>query len=113
VRSPYRGRHTTRVTDWATHFYEDLLHIEACEFQDTPTRFWLITFAHPATKRSIPPYYQTEVAAANRRALLSAQSGLPPPQIILPDLVTAVSLILDMIKDFDFVTESDKSRCVA
>ena len=34
-------------------------------------------------------------------------------EIILPDLVTALGLILDLIKDFDFVTESDKSRCVA
>jgi hypothetical protein len=78
VRSPYRGRHTPRVTDWATHFYEDLLQIEGCEFRDTPTRFWLMTFGHPATKRSIPPYYQTELAAANRSGLLWAQGGLPP-----------------------------------
>jgi bifunctional DNA primase/polymerase-like protein len=34
-------------------------------------------------------------------------------EIIPPDLVTALSLILDLIKDFDFVTENDKSRCVA
>jgi hypothetical protein len=34
-----------RATDWATRFYEDLLHIENCEFRNKPTRFWLITFA--------------------------------------------------------------------
>jgi hypothetical protein len=36
---------TVRATDWATHFYKDLLHIENCDFRDKPTRFWLITFA--------------------------------------------------------------------
>jgi hypothetical protein len=36
---------TVRATDWATHFYEDLLHIVDCEFRNKPTRFWLITFA--------------------------------------------------------------------
>jgi hypothetical protein len=36
---------TVRGTDWATHFYEDLLHIENCEFRGNPVRFWLITFA--------------------------------------------------------------------
>jgi hypothetical protein len=36
---------TVRATDWATHSYKDLLHIENCEFRDKPTRFWLITFA--------------------------------------------------------------------
>jgi hypothetical protein len=40
---------TTQViitaTNWATHFYHDLLNIESCEFRDKPTRFWLITFA--------------------------------------------------------------------
>jgi hypothetical protein len=36
---------TVRATDWATHFYHDLLNIESCEFRDKPTRFWLITFA--------------------------------------------------------------------
>jgi hypothetical protein len=36
---------TLRATDWATHFYEDLLHIVDCEFRNKPTRFWLITFA--------------------------------------------------------------------
>ena len=30
---------TVRATDWATHFYEDLLHIENCEFRDKPVRF--------------------------------------------------------------------------
>jgi hypothetical protein len=35
---------TARATDWATHFYKDLLHIEKCEFRDEPPRFWLITF---------------------------------------------------------------------
>jgi hypothetical protein len=39
---------TIRVADWATHFYEELLHIDSCEFRDTPTRFSLATFAHPA-----------------------------------------------------------------
>ena len=36
---------TAIATDWATHFYGDLLNIESCEFRDKPTRFWLITFA--------------------------------------------------------------------
>jgi hypothetical protein len=36
---------TVLATNWATHFYEDLLNIESCEFRDKPTRFWLIIFA--------------------------------------------------------------------
>ena len=28
---------TVRATDWATHFYEDLLHIVDCEFRNKPT----------------------------------------------------------------------------
>ena len=39
------GEATVRATDWAAHFYEDLVHIENCEFRDKPVRFWLITFA--------------------------------------------------------------------
>jgi predicted pyridoxine 5'-phosphate oxidase superfamily flavin-nucleotide-binding protein len=35
---------TARATDWATHFYKDLLHIENSEFRDRPPRFWLTTF---------------------------------------------------------------------
>jgi hypothetical protein len=34
-------------------------------------------------------------------------------EIVLPDLDTAVKLILDAVKDFDFVSDSDKSRAVA
>jgi hypothetical protein len=34
-------------------------------------------------------------------------------EIVLPQLNTAIDLILDAIKDFDFVSESDKSRAVA
>lgn len=36
---------TAIATDWATHFYGDLLGVESCEFRNKPTRFWLITFA--------------------------------------------------------------------
>lgn len=36
---------TVRTTDWATHFYHDLLNIESWELRDKQTRFWLITFA--------------------------------------------------------------------
>ena len=36
---------TMRATDWAVHFYEDLLQVENCEFRNSPIRFWLITFA--------------------------------------------------------------------
>jgi hypothetical protein len=35
---------TARATDWPTHFYKDLVHIENCEFRDNPPRFWLISF---------------------------------------------------------------------
>jgi hypothetical protein len=35
---------TARATDWATHFYKDLLHTENCEFWHKPPRFWLIAF---------------------------------------------------------------------
>ena len=35
---------TARATDWAIHFYKDLVHIENCEFRDKPPRFWLVTF---------------------------------------------------------------------
>jgi hypothetical protein len=34
-------------------------------------------------------------------------------ELILPDLASALALILDAIKDFDFLSPSDKSRCVA
>jgi hypothetical protein len=27
---------TVRATDWATHFYGDLLYVENCEFRNTP-----------------------------------------------------------------------------
>jgi hypothetical protein len=36
---------TVRATNWATHFYEDLVHLENCEFRDKPVQFLLITFA--------------------------------------------------------------------
>ena len=36
---------TKRATDWATHFYGDLLGAEMCEFRNKPIRFWLISFA--------------------------------------------------------------------
>ncbi|HZC36316.1 MAG TPA: hypothetical protein VE242_11910 [Chthoniobacterales bacterium] len=35
---------TVRATDWATHFYGDLLHVEDCEFRNRPIRFWLVSF---------------------------------------------------------------------
>jgi hypothetical protein len=35
---------TIRATDWAVHFYEDLLHVENCEFRKRPIRFWLVSF---------------------------------------------------------------------
>jgi hypothetical protein len=48
---------TTQViitaTNWATHFYHDLLNIESCEFRDKPTRFWLITFAQSNGKEKV------------------------------------------------------------
>ena len=34
-------------------------------------------------------------------------------EIVLPELNTAINLILDAIKDFEFVSESDRSRAVA
>jgi hypothetical protein len=36
---------TIRATDRAVHFYEDLLHVENCEFRNRPIRFWLVSFA--------------------------------------------------------------------
>jgi hypothetical protein len=36
---------TAIATDWATHFYGDLLGVEMCEFRNKPIRFWLISFA--------------------------------------------------------------------
>jgi hypothetical protein len=36
---------TAIATDWATHFYGDLLGVESCEFRNKPIRFWLISFA--------------------------------------------------------------------
>jgi hypothetical protein len=36
---------TVRATDWATHFYDDLLNIVNCEFRKEPIRFWLVGFA--------------------------------------------------------------------
>jgi hypothetical protein len=36
---------TVCATDWAAHYYNDLVHKEGCEFRNKPTRFWLITFA--------------------------------------------------------------------
>ena len=44
---------TLRATNWATHFYEDLLHIVDCEFRNKPTRFWLITFARSGSKEKV------------------------------------------------------------
>jgi hypothetical protein len=35
---------TIRATDWAVHFYEDLFHVENCEFRNRPIRFWLVSF---------------------------------------------------------------------
>src|SRR4029077_3261925 len=35
---------TIRATEWAVHFYEDLLHVENCEFRNRPIRFWLVSF---------------------------------------------------------------------
>jgi len=36
---------TVIATDWAAHFYGDLLSVEKCEFRHRPIRFWLISFA--------------------------------------------------------------------
>ena len=44
---------TLRATDWATHFYEDLLHIVDCEFRNKPTRFWLITFTRSDSNEKV------------------------------------------------------------
>jgi hypothetical protein len=44
---------TLRPTDWAIHFYEDLLHIVDCEFRNKPTRFWLITFTRSDSKEKV------------------------------------------------------------
>ena len=44
---------TLRTTDWAIHFYEDLLHIVDCEFRNKPTRFWLITFTRSDSKEKV------------------------------------------------------------
>ena len=44
---------TLRATDWAIHFYEDLLHIVDCEFRNKPTRFWLITFTRSDSKEKV------------------------------------------------------------
>jgi hypothetical protein len=41
---------TARATDWATHFYKDLLHVENCEFRNKPPRFWLISFVRLMTR---------------------------------------------------------------
>jgi hypothetical protein len=35
---------TICATDWATHFYADLLSVENCEFWHRPIRFWLVSF---------------------------------------------------------------------
>jgi hypothetical protein len=35
---------TIRATNWAVHFYEDLLHVENCEFRNRPIRFWRVSF---------------------------------------------------------------------
>ena len=44
---------TVRATNWATHLYEDLLHIVDCEFRNKPTRFWLITFTRSDSKEKV------------------------------------------------------------
>jgi hypothetical protein len=44
---------TATAIDWAIHFYDDLLHVEGCEFRDKPTRFWLITFAQSDQKEKV------------------------------------------------------------
>ena len=36
---------TVIASNWATHFYGDLLSVENCEFRHRPIRFWLISFA--------------------------------------------------------------------
>jgi hypothetical protein len=57
---------TAIATDWATHFYGDLLGIESCEFRNKPIRFWLISLLDPAaTKKSTPSYYQTEQSSSH------------------------------------------------
>jgi hypothetical protein len=36
---------TVIASNWATHFYGDLLSVKNCEFRHRPIRFWLISFA--------------------------------------------------------------------
>jgi hypothetical protein len=43
---------TARATDWATHFYKDLLHIENGEFRHKPPRLWLVTFVRSKQRGS-------------------------------------------------------------
>ena len=44
---------TKRATDWATHFYGDLLGVEMCEFRNKPIRFWLISFAQSNRREKV------------------------------------------------------------
>jgi hypothetical protein len=44
---------TAIATDWATHFYDDLLGIERCEFRNRPIRFWLVTFARSSGSEKV------------------------------------------------------------
>jgi hypothetical protein len=44
---------TMRATDLAVHFYEDLLHVENCEFRNRPIRFWLVSFVRSGGSEKI------------------------------------------------------------
>jgi hypothetical protein len=44
---------TKRATDWATHFYGDLLGVEMCEFRNKPIRFWLVSFIRSGSNEKV------------------------------------------------------------
>jgi hypothetical protein len=44
---------TIRATNWAVHFYEDLLHVENCEFRNRPIRFWLVSFVRSGGREKV------------------------------------------------------------
>jgi hypothetical protein len=56
---------TLRATDWATYFYEDLLHIVDCEFRtNQPDSGSSLLRDLRAVKRSTPSYSQMEASSS-------------------------------------------------
>ena len=78
---------TIRATDWAVHFYEDLLHVENCEFRNRPIRFWLVSFIRSGGNEKV---YAVVLPKRNRRRATYIEAQLKGPNSFVARMTRAL-----------------------